>query len=255
MSDTSCGYVGNRDEALVAYLYDDIDPAEREAFDAHLGVCARCRVDLDALRGVRGELGRWEAPVPALVASRAPDVPRAWWRQVPAWARVAAALLVLGASAAVANLDVRYDRTGLTIRTGWSHRAAVAPAAVSAPAMADAPWRADLAAFEQRLRTEFHAESVGAAMAPAVARPASSADAADAALLRRVRALIDDSERRQQRELALRIAQVVRDVDAQRQADLVRIDRSLGEMQSNTGVEVLRQRELLNYLVRVSQKQ
>ncbi len=62
-------------------------------------------------------------------------------------------------------------------------------------------------------------------------------------------------ERKQQRELALRVAGVVRDVESQRRGDLVKIDRSLGEIQSNTGVEVMRQRELLNYLVRVSQKQ
>ena len=39
---------------------------------------------------------------------------------MPAWAQVAAALFVLGVSATIANLDVRYDRSGLTIRTGWS---------------------------------------------------------------------------------------------------------------------------------------
>jgi hypothetical protein len=35
----------------------------------------------------------------------------------------------------------------------------------------------------------------------------------------------------------------------------MKIDRSLGVLQNNTGVEVMKQRELLNYLVRVSQKQ
>ena len=68
-------------------------------------------------------------------------------------------------------------------------------------------------------------------------------------MFRRVRTLIDDSERRQQRELALRLAEAIRDVNAQRQADLVRIDRSIGAMQSNTGREMLRQRnEMLNYV-------
>ena len=67
-----------------------------------------------------------------------------------------------------------------------------------------------------------------------------------------MRGLLDESERRQQRELALRVAEVLRDVNAQRAADLVRIDRSLGIVQNNTGVEVAKQRELLNYLVRAS---
>ena len=45
--------------------------------------------------------------------------------------------------------------------------------------------------------------------------------------MRRVRALLEESEKRQQRELALRVAEVLRDVNAQRQADLMKIDRSL----------------------------
>jgi len=67
--------------------------------------------------------------------------------------------------------------------------------------------------------------------------------------LRRVRALVDERERRQQRELALRLAEAIRDINAQRQADLVRIDRNIGAMQNNTGREMLRQRnEMLNYV-------
>ena len=45
----------------------------------------------------------------------------------------------------------------------------------------------------------------------------------------------------------------MRDVDTQRRADLLKIDRSLGLIQNTAGVEVLKQRELLNYLVRASQ--
>ena len=68
-----------------------------------------------------------------------------------------------------------------------------------------------------------------------------------------MQALIDESERRQQRELALRVGEVLRDVNGQRQADLVQIERSLGAIQSNTGVEMMRQRETINnILVRTS---
>ena len=74
--------------------------------------------------------------------------------------------------------------------------------------------------------------------------------------MRRVRALIDESERRQQRELALRVAEVVRDVNAQRQADLVKIDRSLGFIQNSTSASMMKQRELAQLpRCTVSQKQ
>jgi hypothetical protein len=45
-----------------------------------------------------------------------------------------------------------------------------------------------------------------------------------------------------------------RDIAVERRSDLAKIDRSLGQIENSTGIEVLRQRELLNYLVRVSQK-
>jgi len=76
----------------------------------------------------------------------------------------------------------------------------------------------------------------------------------DAETLRRARALVDESEKRQQAELALRVAQVLHDVNMQRQADLSKIDRSLGLIQTSTGVEILKQRENINYLMRVSQR-
>jgi hypothetical protein len=73
--------------------------------------------------------------------------------------------------------------------------------------------------------------------------------------MKRVRSLLQESERRQQRELALRVAEVAQDAQAQRQADLMKIDRSLGLIQSRTGVEVMRTQQQLNTLAqRVSQQ-
>jgi len=66
--------------------------------------------------------------------------------------------------------------------------------------------------------------------------------------------MIQESEQRQQRELALRTAEIVRDFDAQRQGDLTRIERAMGQMDGTTGVEVAQQRQMLNYLMRVSQR-
>jgi hypothetical protein len=293
MTDMICGYGGDRDEVLVAYVYGDIEPAGRAAFEAHLTKCVHCRTELTELRGVRAQLEQWAPPEPlrALTRQPAPQAGprvRVWTTlaEMPAWAQVAAALVFLGVAAGLANLDVRYDREGLTVRTGWSGSAVpqdlapgatrgvppgaaqkVAPAAARgahgvaqdvSPAYNAAPWRGDLAALERQLRTEFRASGTpGVTVQPASAQSGSAAanGARDGELVRRVRALVEESERKQQRELALRVAQVIRDVNAQREADLVKIDRSLGLIQNNTGVEAMKQRELLNYLVRVSQKQ
>jgi hypothetical protein len=267
MTDKSCGYFDEREEMLVAYLYDDIDPGERTAFQAHLLTCVRCRDEVSALRRVRTRLARWAPPEPArLIAgwqaeqggshtlSRDGGGGRAWatLAAIPAWTQVAAALLCLGGAAGVANLDVRYGQNGLSVRTGWSK---TRPALDPTPAAPPAPWRGEFEALEARIRTEVRAAQASLLARTAAAPAPRATPISDAEIARRVRPLLDESERRQQRELALRVADLIRELDTQRRADLMKIDRSLGVLQNNTGVEVMKQRELLNYLVRVSQKQ
>jgi len=296
MTDT-CTLTHDRDETLVAYLYDDIDAAARTAFEAHLTSCAACRDELESLHGVRRRIALWAPPEANLVVARPPSARsqqssrlrssgespsygvarqgaegvsgavvsfnrqpiaqsarpaarQSWLPDVPAWAQAAAAILILGAAAGIANLDVRYDKDGLTVRTGWSPP--VTTRVESANPRADAVSRAELVALEERLKNEVRALQTSA-HADSDAAPARTA--LDADQLRRVRTLLDESEKRQQNELALRVGELLRDVNAQRQADLVRIDRSLGLVENNLGVEVLKQRERVNYLMRVNQKQ
>jgi hypothetical protein len=122
------------------------------------------------------------------------------------------------------------------------------PAAASVPAATFAS-RDDLAALERRLRADMSQLRSGPTVA-AASRPA----AADGELLARVRALIDESEQRQRRELALRTAEMLRDVDTQRQFDFARIQRAFGQFEGTTGVEIQRQRQDLNNLIRVAQR-
>jgi hypothetical protein len=291
-----CRYAGDRDGALIAFLYDDAEgeTPERARFEAHVQTCERCRDELALLRGVRMQLAQWAPPEPGFAianprsiaalqsvgalrsvadaqgAAVPHDPPSRGWREIPAWAQVAAALLFLGVSAGIANLDVRYDANGLSVRTGWSKAASLASPAPSASvsssvratdvSAATAPWRADLTALEQQLKNEIRSVQTSAHAAPVSAPPVRAAFAGDASageVVRRVRALIEESEKRQNRELALRIAEVMRDVHAERQADLVRIDRTLGAVQNNLGVEVMKTRQQvnqMNILYRASQR-
>jgi len=260
MNEVACRYPGDREQAIVAYLYGDIDSDERARFEAHLPTCARCSTEVSALTGVREEIGRWAPPEPAsLLSSRQPPGAgeRSWWRDMPAWAQVAAAALFLGAGAGLANIDVRHDAAGWRIRSGWSKpvdAVVSAPGASGVQTAEKPPTHAELAALEARLRTQIgRTNSTNASRDANVANVANPGNLENGELLRRVRALIDESERRQQRELALRVGEVLRDVNGQRQADLVQIQRSLGVIQSNTGVEMMRQRETINnILVRAS---
>jgi len=211
MSSTTCTY-SDRDESIIAYVYDELGASERDLFARHLRGCVECRDEVAQFAGVRRQLAAWTPPAlesfvasssqPRSVSERnarsTPDARSSGWWAVPAWAQVAAAMLCLGmgtgVGAGLADLRITYGTQGLTIATGRS--------------------------------------------------------------MARVRTMLHDSEQRQQRELALRVAEVARDVQAQRQADLVRIDRTLGVLQNNTGLAVRRQEQLLNSLaVRVSQRQ
>lgn len=245
MSQTfTCGDHG----ALMSYLYDECEPNERRVISAHVAVCSACAEELTSLDATRERLAMWSPPDAQLgfrVVSEAQPAhvlrPPRWWRQpMPAWAQAAAAAsifaigLTLGAlrSTAVPGAAIASQRAG----------SSPTPAAVATQAVT----QRDLAALEQRLRAE---------MSPVRTTSGPTATGAgDAQILERVRAMIQDSEQRQQRELALRTAEVVRDFDAQRRVDLTRIERTLGQMDGTTGVEVEQQRQMLNYLMRVSQR-
>lgn len=267
-------FCGNVD-VLMSYLYDDGDPAERQEYEAHLAECRACAGEVSAMRAVRGGLAAWTPPEVLLdfrivrgTEARPEPRPRrlAWLQipQLPAWAQLAAASLVVGVAVGISGLEVRYDPQGWTVRAGWNRPAAATLDQTAAgmgtqpvATAADAPWRAELAAFEQKLRSELRPAG-GSGADPTVRQasgPAAKPVMSDQQFMARVQELIDASETRQQREMAVRIAQVTRDFDTQRRADLSRVVDGMGALEGRTGAEVARQRELLNYLVRVSQKQ
>ena len=171
---------------------------------------------------------------------------------MPAWAQVAAAAAIFAAG------------LSLGVLRGTTSPGAVSPAAVSSAALspesaatpvATSVSASDLAALEQRLRGEWRSEmSLMRASAPAPAQAAGPLGVSESQLLARVRALIDESEQRQQRELALRTQQVVREMDSQRRVDLQNVRSVLGEMEGTTGAEIARQQQTLQYLMRVSQQ-
>jgi hypothetical protein len=250
----------------VSYLYEEGDERERLDFEKHLRSCERCSSELAGLRTVRADVTAWTPPETVLgfriVREPVPARSRwAWLRPpaMPAWAQLAAASLVIGVAVGLSGLEVRYDANGLAVRTGWSQPAATRAAAtvpVAAAVGAEAPWRADLVAFQEQMRNELH-QTVPAS-GPTAIQPAVSGGGKgmnDAEFMARVRQLIEASETRTQREMALRLAQVVRDFDTQRRADMTRVADGLGVLEGRTGAAVAQQRELMNYLVRVSQRQ
>lgn len=244
---------------LVSYVYGECDEHERAAIEAHVEMCAACAAELAALDSSRTALASWTPPAadlgfqivrPALPApaSSRPETfastaeKRAWYRgPVPAWAQAAAASLIF-----LAGLSLGVMR-GIMPETD-SPRPATAAVSTGTPSASPA----DLQSLERRLRAEIaRIQTTPAAVRDMAATPAS---ASEEQLLARVRTLIEESERRQQRELAWRTAQVMRDVDSQRQADLAQIQNNFGQIEGLTGAEVREQRQMLNYLIRASEQ-
>ena len=254
----------NKDD-LVSYLYDDLDAPSRAVFERHMAGCAECRDELTALRAVRADLLTWSPPEPDFAfrivseprPARAasvlrPDVPswRAWF--TPAAGFAAAAVLVLAAAAGLARIEVRNGPDGFTMRTGWA-------ASADTPARAGARLRdvnlpaspPDLDSLERRIAAlETATHDAG------TVRYASTlgARASNEEVLKVVRELLAQSETRQKGELALRIAQVIRDIDAQRVADLNRVQQGIGRIDATVADEAAAHRELMNYILTSNSK-
>ena len=53
-------------DALVAYLYDECDPADRAAIAAHVSHCPACAEEIASLRATRTQLAAWMPPAASL---------------------------------------------------------------------------------------------------------------------------------------------------------------------------------------------
>ena len=236
-------------QTLIAYLYGEVDQDTRQAVDAHLASCAACEKEVTALGDARSELGLWVPPEVELdfkivKKSELPSAtvlrPARWWSTVPVWAQAAAAILVLAAGAAIANVQVKSGPDGFSVSTGW-----IQPAAVAAPVTTqDENWKPALVALEQQLRNEIRSTRDENLRQASVSAPAS----ADAATIRSVRQMIAESEQRHERALATRFIEFTRDVNMQRRADMQNIGRVVGSYDG----ELMRQRQMINNVIRVS---
>jgi anti-sigma factor RsiW len=247
---------------LISYVYDECDALERAAIDAHVTICAACAAEVAALESTRTSLASWAPPAPELgfqivrpvhpvlaSSERNADEPaketRARHRPFPAWAQAVAASLIFAAGLSLGVMR------GIGSEPPESAAAPLPAAVASSTVSANTVSPSDLQALERRLRAEMSRIQIAPVPRNAAA---TSVTASQEELLARVRTLIEESERRQQRELAWRTAQIMRDVDSQRQADLTQIQNNFGQIEGLTGAEVREQRQMLNYLIRASEQ-
>jgi hypothetical protein len=234
-------------EALVAYLYDECEPADRAAIAAHAAHCAACAEELASLRATRTQLASWTPPAAALgfqitradghneplaftardgrvgAASPGASAPRPsrWREPLPAWAQAAAAALIFAAGLTAGTLGNSSARDTVATATTASPAAIAPPArivAVAQPASsASAVSVTDLARLEQRLRDleselESTQEAVSSARSVSAAAVVRGID--EQAILKQVDARVAESEARLQNAVAV-VTAAARTVDAQ----------------------------------------
>jgi len=124
------------EERIVADLYEETDPAEREEVRRHLSACESCRRDREGLAAARAALGDARPAVP-------PSPRIVVLRSRPSRAisyAVAASLAAVGLLA------------GISLSWSWQAKGVAARLAASAPPTTSAPDRADLEALvDQRV--------------------------------------------------------------------------------------------------------
>ncbi len=225
-------HIADNHDALLDYLYEEGNPADRLKIARHLQECAACSVAVLEFQNIRGMLRDWTPPASELGFRMVQDVPAppvppsvVWRSRLAPWARAAAAVLLFAAGMAVSQLRMDYGDGALIVRArpvaGPSSLQPVSARTASIPLPSETP---------SVVTTDPGINRFGS--------PNASVDTEQ--LLQRVRAMIDQSEQRQQRELALRLSQVASEVDTQHQADLLRIQQSMGQQQD----------DFMNYLVR-----
>ena len=165
-------------EALVTYLYEECEPAERELLAAHIAICAPCAEEVRALGDTRAHLASWSPPSLSLgfqinrTESDAPAKvlrPAAWLRQpLPAWAQMAAAVAIFVAGMSVSAFRSSGEQPARVADSAAPQRvSAVANRAVTDFAVT----RAEFARVEARLRAMESADAYRASYTPRAADP------------------------------------------------------------------------------------
>ncbi|HLA77336.1 MAG TPA: hypothetical protein VJU18_07145 [Vicinamibacteria bacterium] len=212
--------------AMLDVLYGEADALTERNLRSHQEGCASCRAEFAALRGVRRSLGAWT--LPARLQPRLERRPA--WR--PLLAAAAGLLLALGASLGLSGSELGFRNGTLAFRLGRGQ-----------------DLERLLAAQEDRHRREM--EELRAALLHPAAQPVGS-DREE--VLRAVRRLVDDSQRRQSRVLETRLADFQQQAEAQRRYDLAQVGASLSYLEGKTGLEMAKTTELMGHVIQASQK-
>jgi hypothetical protein len=114
------------------------------------------------------------------------------------------------------------------------------PIQQAAAPVSDGASRTELAQLEQRLKAEM------SQMRTTVSTPVPRNTVSDDEIMKKVEALLAQSEERQRREFTLRSVELARDIEAQRRIDMASVRETVGQFQGVAGTEIRQQREAID---------
>src|SRR5262245_33619562 len=118
-----CTFEGDREAVLIAYVYGELESPAKESFEAHFADCGLCRLEISELQGARIHLQAWQPPDSGVWSAIPNEPERGRWTGLPAWAQLAAAVMLFGVGIGAANLRVSYaPGGGVLVTTGWMAR-------------------------------------------------------------------------------------------------------------------------------------
>ncbi len=224
-------------DQMLEVLYGEADPAAAQNVEQHLRKCSVCRTEMEAWRAVRRQLAAWK--LPSALASPLP-ARRAVWRTWGGLAAAATLILAVGGALGLSRPALRYEGGALSLRFGGGEF--------------DADQR--LAAFEQRHLEELQQLRARPASMSQVSmnemRSVSSPD--EQAMLVKVRQMIHESEGRQALAFNASLEKMSNRMDYQRRYDLARFGTGLSFLQAQSGENLARTTELINYMMQSSDR-
>ena len=214
-------------EDMMDVLYGEADSATAARFDNHRSECSDCRDELSGFQRVRRDMQAWRF-----------DMPRARRRVLPGLrglAAAAAVVLAFGGGLAMARTEVRYREGELLVRFGGG-----------------APVRSasDTSDLAQRLaRMEAEHQNQMQQIKAALSQPlTSTGDGKQDAVLRRVQAMIQESEARQR----YLVQAQMNDLATQHHRDLVMISTSFSQLQQETAANIERLGNATSNVLRIT---
>ena len=222
----------NEREKLIGYLYDEVDANQRRAVETHLSTCETCTEELRGFRSVRQDLLAWDVPQhdsvwKPFVTAR----PQPIWRQMPAWAMAAAAMLVFAIGGA-----------GGFAGRAFAARSEPPAQMASFPPAAQPPVQpAALVSIEEvrALQTRLKELERAASARTVSAVPVSMSASANAAMLRQVEQLIRDSEGRVNHKTSQKILSIITDINKAHTADMASLQQQISDAQERTNGSIL----------------